>query len=364
LGDHYEVEGSLVRKYYSAGGQRIAMREDGALYWLMTDHLGSTAATVTETGMLASELRYKAFGETRYAAGEVASSFRYTGQREESDIGLYYYRARWYDPALGRFTSADSTVPQVNNPQSLNRYAYVINNPLRYIDPSGHTYLCDEECDKGNWSPSLKQYGITLSGGWKASDISVIQQEVAVIAAALAGICGETCFGMPDHQVFSQVFGSMTFTLLDNGATGTGCAAGGGFECDEGARGRLAEDTQRGLVTHELGHNFDHSIDAWGYGRTMLSQTTIVDANGNYVEGIPFGGGAWARTDAGYRSDWFPDQQHPRRLDNLGQTAGEGFADMFMNWVQNSFANDPAGQARHNWMTVHMAEWVPKAMQP
>jgi RHS repeat-associated protein len=52
--------------------------------------------------------------------------------------GLMYYKARYYYPALGRFVSADTIVPEPGNPQSLNRYAYVKNNPLRYVDPSGH----------------------------------------------------------------------------------------------------------------------------------------------------------------------------------------------------------------------------------
>ena len=52
---------------------------------------------------------------------------------------LYDYGARFYSPLLGRFTSADSIVPQPGNPQSLNRYAYTLNNPLIRIDPTGHT---------------------------------------------------------------------------------------------------------------------------------------------------------------------------------------------------------------------------------
>ena len=50
---------------------------------------------------------------------------------------MYYYRARWYDASIGKFIQADSIVPAPGNPQSLNRYAYVYNNPLRYTDPSG-----------------------------------------------------------------------------------------------------------------------------------------------------------------------------------------------------------------------------------
>jgi RHS repeat-associated protein len=63
---------------------------------------------------------------------------RFTGQRWEASLGLYDYRARFYDPALGRFLQPDPIVPEPGNPQGLNRYAYVYNNPLRYTDPSGH----------------------------------------------------------------------------------------------------------------------------------------------------------------------------------------------------------------------------------
>jgi hypothetical protein len=56
---------------------------------------------------------------------------------------LYYYGSRWYDPALGRFAQADSIVPEAHNPQSLNRFSYTLNNPLKYIDPSGHDSICN-----------------------------------------------------------------------------------------------------------------------------------------------------------------------------------------------------------------------------
>ncbi len=51
---------------------------------------------------------------------------------------MYFYNARYYDSLLGRFLSADSIVPSPANPQSLTRYSYVLNNPLRYTDPTGH----------------------------------------------------------------------------------------------------------------------------------------------------------------------------------------------------------------------------------
>ena len=83
-------------------------------------------------------LLYKPWGETRYSSGSTPTSYRFTGQREDVTIGLYFYNNRYYDPMLGRFTQADTIVPNPGNPQSLNRYAYVLNNPLAYTDPTGH----------------------------------------------------------------------------------------------------------------------------------------------------------------------------------------------------------------------------------
>ena len=85
-----------------------------------------------------SELRYSAFGETRYSSGITATDYRYTGQLQQADINLYYYNARFYDPALGRFVQSDTIVPQPGSIKGYDRYAYVNNNPLKYTDPSGH----------------------------------------------------------------------------------------------------------------------------------------------------------------------------------------------------------------------------------
>ncbi len=65
------------------------------------------------------------------------TTYRYTGQRHEPDIKLYDYGARWYDNRRGRFIQPDTIVPDPGDPQSLNRYSYAANNPVRYTDPSG-----------------------------------------------------------------------------------------------------------------------------------------------------------------------------------------------------------------------------------
>ncbi|PKO20398.1 MAG: hypothetical protein CVU38_20330 [Chloroflexi bacterium HGW-Chloroflexi-1] len=70
-----------------------------------------------------------------FALDYTAATF--TGQRREVSTGLMYYGARFYDPALGRFIQADTIVAEPGNPQALNRYSYVLGNPLRYTDPTG-----------------------------------------------------------------------------------------------------------------------------------------------------------------------------------------------------------------------------------
>ncbi len=150
------------------------------------------------------------WGGTRFTSGATPTSYQFTGQLNDSSVGLYFYNARYYDPALGRFIQADSIVPgaasgsgssaaslgydsktrltpltvnlgefaaQVNaenreviqfgaffqwsskvrqehnvplgpaNPQALNRYAYCLNNPLRYVDPTGHYLVNNIDVD-------------------------------------------------------------------------------------------------------------------------------------------------------------------------------------------------------------------------
>jgi len=72
--------------------------------------------------------------------------YQYTGQFSyAAEFGLYFYNARWYDPALARFASADILIPeQTQGTQAWDRYAGMNNNPVRYNDPTGHD-VCDEE---------------------------------------------------------------------------------------------------------------------------------------------------------------------------------------------------------------------------
>jgi RHS repeat-associated protein len=134
--------GQVWKTYYYAGSQRVAMRvndgETDEVFYLFTDHLGSTSITTDSEGNLYGEMRYTAWGEVRYSSGQTPTDYTYTGQRSEVEgFGLMYYNARWYDSALGRFAEGDSIVPWVGNVLAWDRFAYVYNNPLNLVDPSG-----------------------------------------------------------------------------------------------------------------------------------------------------------------------------------------------------------------------------------
>ena len=112
VGNHYEVRGSVVSKYYFLGGVRVAMKQAGVVYYPLTDHLGSTTITTDAAGASVSELRYTPWGKTRFESGSSLMEYKFTGQySNDSDFGLYFYNARWYDAGLKHFSSPDSLIP-------------------------------------------------------------------------------------------------------------------------------------------------------------------------------------------------------------------------------------------------------------
>ncbi len=235
VGAHYEknVTANTTTSYYYLGSQRVAQRAGGVVYYLHADHLGSASLTTDAGGNKVGELRYLPYGETRTIWGITRTNRRFTGQIEDAAIGLYFYNARYYDPALGRFIQADSIVPgaasgsgggaatlgydsktrltpltvnlgefaaQVNaenrevlqfgaffqwdsktrqehnvpmgpaNPQALNRYAYCLNNPLRYVDPTGHFQVELSAEEAGELMNTLEQLSDFSLGSAIASE--------------------------------------------------------------------------------------------------------------------------------------------------------------------------------------------------
>jgi len=112
-----------------------------------SDHLRSTSVLTDKNGNRIQHHEYSAFGRDRFTESATAFSLsrRYTSQVLDEDTGLYFYGARYYDPELARFIQADDIISDLDNPQTYNRYSYALNNPLRYIDPTGHEAEEDDD---------------------------------------------------------------------------------------------------------------------------------------------------------------------------------------------------------------------------
>jgi len=104
--------------------------------YVHTDMMGSPIAETDESGNVLWREHYTPFGEkVDKEAASVNNSIGYTGHVNDNDTGLTYMQARYYDPVIGRFYSNDPI--GFRDIHSFNRYAYVRNNPYKYIDPTG-----------------------------------------------------------------------------------------------------------------------------------------------------------------------------------------------------------------------------------
>ena len=112
-----------------------------------------------------SRTRYLPFGAYRTAPTQTYTDRGYTSQKHNDDLGLIYYNARYYLPGVGRFVSADTIVPDAGNPQSYNRYSYVLNRPLNFADPTGHRE-CGATDDCSDPLPHTSDFQEALLKAW------------------------------------------------------------------------------------------------------------------------------------------------------------------------------------------------------
>jgi len=145
LGKDYDIAGSTSTKYIFLGDRRLATKDSsGALLFTHEDHISSSNVITDSSGNQAALLEYDPYGSTVTHTGSANPKHKYTGQEEDDSTKLYYYGARYYDPVLGRFVSADWTIKTTSDPQALNRYAYARNNPVIYTDPTGNFFIIDD----------------------------------------------------------------------------------------------------------------------------------------------------------------------------------------------------------------------------
>jgi len=227
------ISATTTRKYYSFGGQPVAMTTCSggtcsALTYFLTDHLGSVVATINATGDPASlvEQRYLPFGQARKDVGTITQTdLAFTGQRNMDaqgngfTLGLLDYHARFFDPALGRWTQPDTVIPD-GNPQSLNRYTYVGNSPINFNDPTGHK-ACDEidadgNCVKSTAKGDLVTFEAESGQTWSESEKQAINSQYEAVARKLALMMGGFGFSISPIDAFYLVFGGSTTIMKKN----------------------------------------------------------------------------------------------------------------------------------------------------
>jgi len=161
------------------------------------------------------------------------TTWRFTGQREDATIGLYFYNARYLDPQLGRFTQADTIVPEPGNPQALNRYSYVLNNPVRYTDPTG--MFSEDEIMQylgvGTWDDVLAMFGEggVMAGAWGFLEV-LRQAELGTPISMWFDVGSGFNASQPNMMgMFSQQDGALVFSgaFLDWSGAGGSWSIGG-----------------------------------------------------------------------------------------------------------------------------------------
>lgn len=149
-------EGVVDAFYVRAGSELLAiLRPDGARY-VHTDGLGSVRLLTDDAAVPIDRYAYSAFGELLVHEGDDASPFRYAGEAEDVETGLYNLRARWMDPAVGRFASADPFPGIASAPATLHKYLYAENDPR-----SGQPHRSDRPDDRR----SQRDIGVHLDPG-------------------------------------------------------------------------------------------------------------------------------------------------------------------------------------------------------
>ncbi len=183
----YDGQDALLNRYHIGKGIVASENANGLHYFHQNGH--GDVSTITNTaGQAVEKYSYSAFGELTSLGHNLDNRFLYSGEQLDPLTGDYYLRARMYRPSIGRFLAED-----VYRGDGMNLYAYVSNNPLIYVDPSGWGKEGAEGEDKGNfWGTidGLKEIpGNVLNqvkGLWSLTDAQVRDQFLSNSSAWLS----------------------------------------------------------------------------------------------------------------------------------------------------------------------------------
>jgi RHS repeat-associated protein len=142
-----EVVNGAVTRQYTYGLQRISQQQFINSTWTSSfyvyDGAGSVRQLTDSTGKVTDEYEYDAYGNSFTKSGTTPNNYLYRGEQYDLDLGLYYLRARYYNPATGRFFSSDPLEGSANDPASLHKYLYAAGDPVNRIDPHGRAGIME-----------------------------------------------------------------------------------------------------------------------------------------------------------------------------------------------------------------------------
>ncbi len=137
-----DLLGTLKTEYIFFDGERVARKDfpGNAVSYYFSDHLKTASVVTDATGVIQDESDYFPWGGELQYVNNLDNHYKFTGKERDNESGFDYFGARYYSNGLGRFISTDPIhfqASMLRDPQRFNLYAYVRNNPLRFVDPKG-----------------------------------------------------------------------------------------------------------------------------------------------------------------------------------------------------------------------------------
>ncbi|MBP7216463.1 MAG: RHS repeat-associated core domain-containing protein, partial [Candidatus Omnitrophica bacterium] len=303
IGSLYEVESAgAVRKHIFAGANRVCSIEGTEAHYFHSDHLGSSNVISYQNlintgdpknGTQEGFTEFTPYGSTFKQTGTYDPRHKFTGKELDASTGLYYYGARYYDAELGRFITADTIVQAPYDPQSLNRYAYCRNNPINYVDPTGHAFFLVALAIAG--IKALAAYAVahpiltaiaaaslvygTYNGGASAAKAgyNVFQGAAIGFGSGVLGLCAGIGVGGVLGTGFWAGFGgaiSGAFTSALTGTLGHGLSAGLNFGKALSFAGQAAAiNAAMAAVTHTVSYGATQGLQALKASRVQTAAT-------------------------------------------------------------------------------------------
>jgi RHS repeat-associated protein len=192
---------------YGPGGSPLEQIASSTTSYLHHDQIGSTRLITNSSGSSVATYRYDSYGNLVASTGTITNPFRFAGQYQDSESGLYYLRARYYDPTTGQFVTCDPIVAKTRQP-----YAYAGGAPLNLSDPSG---LCDW------WNPLCGVQQWASQNTQRLEQEAVVAEHSATLMSVVAISCGLLAIATAETVAGAVIFGTCAETAagLAMGAT-------------------------------------------------------------------------------------------------------------------------------------------------